>query len=267
MTGRWGLVQAQKGGYLFKGLAHLGTDTTPVYMSDSNVNLTIDDVSKVTASFNGFEIRNVASVVKWKKVNITSLSTVSRGYFKMVDNAIHEPDDCVFTDMGTFEYLSNAVPIKITHSRCDLVTQGGATMVDGYINNPNGPIGILIDNLNIITGYTFISTGSNYGADLGTVATISYNWNNKEEGHVIGVAGTDVGVTPTGNETLLVSVNAGEVLTISVASGASTPSVANSGLGTVDVIAGLLLISFIVKSKITGLGIPDANITDRKSVV
>ena len=86
------------------------------------------------------------------------------------------------------------------------------------------------------------------------------DWKNKESLHVTGVAGTDVGVTPTGNETILANVSAGQVLTINVASGASTPSVANSGTGTVDVVAGLLPISFTVKSKTTGLGIPDANV-------
>ena len=91
------------------------------------------------------------------------------------------------------------------------------------------------------------SDGTGYGIDIsGTPVTTNSSmiWDNIESGYVVGTTGANVGLTPTGNETILVSVDTGIILTINVSATASTPSIANSGLGQVDVIAGQNIIGF-----------------------
>ena len=93
----------------------------------------------------------------------------------------------------------------------------------------------------------FVSDGTGYGAELTSEITTdaSMSWNNKLTDYVVGTSGENVGVTPTGNEAILANVASGQTLTVNVASGASTPSVANSGLGTVDVISGQVIMTLI----------------------
>jgi hypothetical protein len=78
-------------------------------------------------------------------------------------------------------------------------------------------------------------------------------WNNTESGYVAGTAGASVDdKTPTGNETITCDVDSGFTLTINVAAGASTPSVANDGLGDVDVVVGQTNFKFTLNPSITG---------------
>ena len=114
------------------------------------------------------------------------------------------------------------------------------------INNPT-TTGATAATINFFTDFTFNSDGTGYGVDVsGTPVTTnsSMNWDNLESGYVVGTTGTDVGLTPTGNETILVDVDSGITLTINVSATASTPSVANSGLGQVDIIAGQKTMTF-----------------------
>lgn len=125
-----------------------------------------------------------------------------------------------------------------TSGAIDVLATG--TFTNNIINKSTSPLTVV--SLATLDTNSFISSGTGYGIDLGTIAaTQSMTWNSSLSGYVTGTAGTDVGVTPTGNEAILVSVDSGQTLTISVASGASIPSVANSGLGTVDVVSSFSL--------------------------
>ncbi len=261
-TNRWGLLQEIAGGFKMQGLMSFGTASTPVEFVDKNTSIVIANTLKVSSNFNKIEVVNASSVVEWTAIAISALGSVSKGVFEVVDDlATVDLISCTFTDMGTFTFGSNSTITNTIHRRCDLVTQNGCTMTGGTIDNATGAAGALSDSLGLITNYKFNSSGTGYAIDLGNITTTqSLTWNNQESGYVIGTAGTDVGVTPTGDETILCNVSAGEVLTIAVASGASTPSVANSGSGTVNVEAGLLPLTITVKAADTGLGIPDANV-------
>jgi len=90
-----------------------------------------------------------------------------------------------------------------------------------------------------ITDCSFVSDGSNYGIDIGTVSsTTSVNWNNFLSGYETGTTGSPVTTTTTGNEAIRVNVASGQTLTINVGSGYGIPSVRNDGSGTVNVVAG-----------------------------
>ena len=251
-TTRYNLLQPIKGGYQQRGLVSLGTTATAVYFDDANLNISLADDVNVSANFNRWEVNNASSEVYMTAISVSALGITSKGRFVVVDNAIVEKTSCTFTDMDYFTYQSNSTLLTTTYRRCGLVTQGGATITNVTFDAPSGTTGLSADILNSVTKCTFNSDGTGYAVDIGTVDTVSVNWDNYESGYVVGVTGTDVGVTPTGNETILVSVNAGEVLTVNVQTGASTPSIANAGTGTVNVVAGLVTADWTINPSITG---------------
>lgn len=122
---------------------------------------------------------------------------------------------------------------------------GTATLKNSDIYKSTGTEAVKCVDLARVSADTFTSDGTGYAVDLITeiVADITMPWDNKVLDYVAGVSGTNVGVTPTGNEAILVNVASGKKITINVADGASTPSVANVGLGTVDIVSGLLTIA------------------------
>ena len=126
ITNKWNLLDPIDGGYSHQGLMSLGLTATVVDFRDSNRNISIANTINVTAGFNAIEIHNASSNVEWIAINISALGTVSKGTFEMIDNATVNIDTCVFTDMSTFIFLSNAVLIATTFRRCDQITHGGA---------------------------------------------------------------------------------------------------------------------------------------------
>jgi len=219
--------------------SYLGINTS--MFGNSNGLLYFSKDSGITFDYDGGTFENLSTVAHdsdWSMQNCIlsrcASRTITGGVFD--DNKISESDPLIIDGSTTYrndvkDHLSN-----------------GATCV-----SPS--------DLSSINGWYFKRDANGYGVDIGNITTtISLDWKNTESGYTTGTAGTDVGVTPTGAETILCNVSNGEVLTISVESGASTPSVANSGLGTVNVVAGLLPISISVKNAQTGLGIPDANV-------
>ena len=243
LANKYGLLREFNGAYLHQGLMSFGTAATAVYFEDSNVNINIMNTENVTSLFNRYEVNNASSTLKWTAVSISALGTVSKGDFVVIDDATVEKTSCTFTDMNSFTYQSNSTILTSIYRRCGLVTQNGSTMTEDTFDNPSGPIALLADNLSLIES-TFNSDGTGYAVSLGDITTtVSVDWKIKESGYVTGTSGTDVGVTPTGNETIYVNVSVGETLTINIASGASTPSVANAGAGTVDVIAGVVTLA------------------------
>jgi len=244
--GRSGLIQAVGAGYLYKGLMSLGITGTLVDMRDANTNISIDNTTKVTSSFNRIEVHNASSNIEWNRVNITALGTVSRGEFEMIDNATVEFTDCVFTDMSTFIFQSNATLLRQVFSRCDLITQGGGTFTACTFSKSTSSVSLSTNNLSLVTKCSFESDGSNHAIDLGVIgSTQSMTWDNLDTGYT---------ASSSGNETIVVSVATGIVLTINVAVTGSTPSVYNigtGGAGAISVVAGLKTFAFTVSPSIT----------------
>ena len=254
---RLGLFQLQAGSYRWQGLMSLGITATAVDFRDSNTSIVIANTPVVSAAFNRIEIHHVDSNVEWTSININAVGvndptivTNSIGTFEVIDNATVVKIGCTFTDMGTFIYNDGSNPNTIsttTYRRCGQVSQIGATFTSCDFEATTAAAALLADTLGEVTDCLFTSDGSSYACDIGTITvTGSLTWNNQETGYVAGSAGTDVGVTPTGNETIVVVVNSGQVLTINVTAGASTPSVAATGAGTVNVVAGAVTTAITV---------------------
>lgn len=227
---RFNLLKNIEGGYKAQGLISLGLTTTLVYFDDSNVNISLANNLKVSSAFNRIEVHHASSTVNWTAVNITSLGTVSRGTFEMIDNATVAFNTCVFTDMSTFIFQSNATLTSSTFRRCEVITQDGATFTDTIFDDITSSVSLTVTNLAVVTGCTFNSDGSNHAIDLGTITTnTGVSWDNFLN---------DYAVTngSTGNEAVLVSVDNGVTLTINVTSRATSPTYYNTGTGTVSVV-------------------------------
>ena len=268
INNKYGLLREFNNSYLHQGLMSFGTAGTLVDFRDSSVTINIMNTENVTANFNRYEVNNSGSRLDWTAITITALGTVSKGDFEAIANADINKTSCTFTDMGTFIYQSNSTILTSIYRRCDNVTQGGAVITSCTFDESVGTSAVTVNNLANVTSCTFNSSGTGYGVDIGNVTTTSsLTWGNFESGYVAGSTGTDVGVTPTGNETILVNVSVGEVLTINVATGASTPSVANAGTGTVNVVAGLVDFKFTVSPSITSYEYRIYSVTAKGSLV
>lgn len=255
-SARWGLFQAIAGGYKFKGLMILGYGALTNF-TDSNKSIVIDDTEWVAANFNRIEIRNASSAINWTNISISALGTVSKGEFEAVDNATLNLSSCTFTDMSTFIFQSNSTVTDSTFRRCGQITSGGATFDGCLITNSTAAVSVSASSPSDIedfTDCTFVSDGSNHAMDLGTVSsTVSYNWNNSLSGY----AGSD---GSTGNEAIKVNVASSQTLTINVGAGYTSPSIYNTGPGTVSVVSGQVTTTVTVKDLSTGLPIEGASV-------
>ena len=138
-TARWGLFQEIVGGYLFKGNMILGY--TACTVDDSDKSITIDNTEFVASTFNAIEIKNATSNITWTNIKVTSLSSTSPGTFEVVDNATVLLDTCGFTDMGTFDFLSNTTVQDCTFKNCGQITTGGADMTGSIVDGYSGTAG------------------------------------------------------------------------------------------------------------------------------
>ena len=232
---RFNLLKYLGNGYSARGLMTFGTAATAVYFEDSDKSITIADDPKVGVNFNQGVVNNVASVLNWTNISISNLSSVAKYKFTVNDNAETNHIGCVFTDLGAFNYGSNSTNTKNTYRRQELISQLGAIFADCTFDKSAVAVALLVSNLNIITGCTFNSNGTGHAVDLGTVAsTSSLTWANYINGYAI-IDGV------TGNEAILVNVSSGQTLTINVSQGYDTPTIYNTGLGTVIVVSSVTL--------------------------
>lgn len=253
-SNRWGLIQETAGGYLWKGRMQLGTATNAVDFRDSNVTIFIQWTPKVTANFNLIECINASSNIEMTGFQFVQLdtTTASKGRFLMTNQCDVSLDSCVFNDMDTFVFDKGGTKtvdvIDCTFARCGQITQGLATITGAFINKSTASTSLVVNDISEVTGNTFISDGSNHAVDLGsyttgtsgTPVTTGITWDNIATSYASGSTGSPITPTSTGNEIITVNVGQYDTLNISVAAGATVPSVRNtaSTAGTINVIAG-----------------------------
>ena len=166
--------------------------------------------------------------------------------------------NAVLTDCST-RSINGGVFDNNTVNTSDTITMSATGSFSGNIIYKSiGAVSVLTADLAYVDNGTFISDGSNHAVELTSIGDGSMDWNCVTTDYDTGATGSPVTPTNTGNEDIYVSATTGTI-SISVASGATTPSIKSAG-ATVNVIAGLLPITFTVKSKSTGLGIPDAHV-------
>ena len=224
---RFGQARFQNGAYVCQGIISLGSGATATYFDDSSRTVVFANNFLSYADFNRLEIRNASSTINLDSMSFSALGTVARGNFEMVDNATVNITGSSFLDMGTFIFQSNAVVDTTAFRRCDLITIGNATFTECTFSNSIATSTTSTSTLNNFDGCTFISDGSNHAVNLGTISANTEMSSNNTFTNYATTNGS------TGNEAILVNVNTGVTLTINVSPGTSTPSVYNTGAGTV----------------------------------
>lgn len=239
-TGRFGLIQAEGLGYLYKGLMSLGTAGTAVDMRDSNTSITIDDTTKTLATFNRIEVNNASSNIEWTSISFGALGTNSKGQFEAIDNATITKTACTFTDMDSFTYQSNSTLDVCTFRRCGIVTMGGCTITNSTFDTATGTSSVNTADLEILTDCTFNSDGSNHAVELTALGNGTMNWNNYLTDYAVADGST-------GNEAIYVNVATG-TLTINVGAGYTIPYIRTAG-AVVTVVAGQVTTTITVKNQ------------------
>lgn len=225
---RWGIFSYANGTYTLQGRLAFG-NSLAVDFRDSNRIIFIKSTPFVSTNFNTFEITNVSSRVDWTNITINSLTTTSPGRVLVSNNADFNVQGCVFSDLGTFSFLSNSSIDDTTFRRCGQITTGGCSFTNNFVRNSTAAssVSTTFSNFSTITGNDFLSDGSNHAITVASSAgTTNITWNNTLSGYVTGTAGTNVGTTSgTGNEAIYITGTATSTVNITVAAGATIPSI------------------------------------------
>ena len=256
-TSFWGwLSSAGAKGGLYIGPA---TGTTASWFVDSAFSVKFLD-EKVAAGFYGFFLRGANTTCTWTLASISAENPTNARWSIILDSGMGSVTGG-FTDNTSVWTGSDAITLNqyATLTATTIIdgvsmTQNGADLDGITVINPSTAANVAYATIDTIANLVadFQSAGTGHAVDIGNYsANTSVTWNCTESGYVAGTAGTSVDdKTPTGNETIVVDVDSGITLTINVGTGASTPSVANSGLGDVDVVVGQTTFDFTLNPSI-----------------
>lgn len=246
---RWGLLSLIGGSYQMSGLFVMGTATNAVDFRDSNRTIFFRAHDRVTANFNGIEVRNASSNVQWTNISIQALGTASPGRWITTDNATIALDGCTFTDMGTFGFLSNLTATGTTWRRCGQITLAGGSILDSLVTGYTGASNTSALLWNVATdpngkldGTTFTKgSGTTHAIEFGTTSPLSmtltdvtfsgYNASNNQNDSAIHVKRTTGTVTITidGGTTPSYRSDGATVVLVAGAVTASVKAISESG--------------------------------------
>lgn len=117
----------------------------------------------------------------------------------------------------------------MSFDECGEIVTNGASFTNNSVVNSTAAASLsaTFTNLPNITGNSFVSDGSNHAVQVPTVAgTTNITWNNTLSGYVTGTAGNNVGTTSgTGNEAIYITGTTTSTINITVAAGATIPSI------------------------------------------
>lgn len=270
VSNRWGILNSIGGSYELQGRFVIGQNNagTPTLcrFEDSDVNIALVDTDHAATGFTQIIVDHASTVCNWTNVILAALGSRNPGRF--VVNAANPEVNVTggtWTAIGATTLRSNCTMTSMTWRRCSTITANGASFTDcvfdswqhnGTTAPPFPSAQLVISDLDLLDNCTFIKpSGSTVHAiNLGTIsASDTMNWNNTDSGY----ASTN---GSTGNETILVNVANFQTLTINVAAGATTPSVYNTGAGTVNVVSGQVTTTITVVDIDTGSAIQNANV-------
>ena len=138
------------------------------------------------------------------------------------------------------------------------LTSGSDFAKENTIRGTSGIISINLPDLEYISTNKFKSSGSNHAVELTTIGDGTMNWNCITADFDTGSTGSPVTTTTTGNEDIYISATSG-TLTISVATGATIPSIWSAG-ATINVVAGQVTTTITVRDKISKAVIENARV-------
>ena len=158
-----------------------------------------------------------------------------KGFNTLTTAASQTMSGIVFQSGGTSS-VANTIDVS-TFNQCGAISFTGAGKLTGCtVNKPTSPV--VASDLNKVDDCTFVSDGTGYAVDLGTVnvsaGDVTFTWKGSHSGY---------GANQTTNAVITANVTNGGTnkLVISVADGYSTPTVNNTGSGgaaDVSIVAG-----------------------------
>lgn len=273
-TARWGQFQRTPGSstnFTMQCRLEFGKTTatsSACTFTDSNKNITINDLEYTATGFIEFDVTQ-ASTVDISNCNFTATTGANtKGNWVSTSSTSVDLTGCSFTNMGTFGFDANTTIEGCTFRNCNTLTQSSATIDGSIITNSAAAIALTstpttIGSLGANSPNTFVGDGTTtpgHAVDMGTYATTgTVNWYNILDNGVTNASeweGSTQAATagPTGdaNAAIKVNVTSGNALKISVAAGATIPTVYNTGTGTVEITANEVTLTITVKDINTG---------------
>lgn len=257
IANRWGILTSVAGSYELQGRFVIGQNNagtaTLCRFQDSDVNIAFVNTAHAASDFTQIIVDHASTVCNLTNLNLTALGTANPGRFVVnANNPTVSITGGTWTGIGITTLRSNTTVTGTTWRAAAKVTANGASFTDCVFDSSSATEALGIADLDLLDNCTFISDGTGHGVDLGTIsATDTMGWNCTDTGYT---------AASSGNETILVNVASGQTLTINVAAGASTPSVYNTGAGTVNVVSGQVTLTVTVRDINTNAVIEGARV-------
>ncbi len=259
-TNAWGILTLASGAYELQGAFVIGQNSSGVAtlarFKDSDQAISVVDTPHSASDFSKIVIDHASTRAELTNINIKALGTNNRGLFDVTaNNPTVIIDGGTWTDIGAVTFRSNTTIDGLTLRRTDTVTSNGSAITNALFDQCRAAKTLIAANLNEVSSSQFISDGSNNAVEL-TGAAATYSWDNTLSGYDAGVTGNGVEVTGglvTGNEAIHITATTG-TFNISVADGASVPSVSSAG-AIVNVTANQITIQVTVLDDDTGSAI------------
>jgi hypothetical protein len=256
---RWGILTKVGVTYELQGRFVIGQNNsktpTLAYMDDSDVTILIVDTVHTETDFSQIIIDHASTEVYWSNVSITAGGTNNPGQLT-VNNAstVVEITGGTYTGMGITTLRAGCVMDGVTWRGCDTTTLNSGSLANCTFDSSSSTIALDCDDLDLLDECTFVSDGTGYGIDMGTIAASdTMGWNCTDAGYAA-QGGT------AANRTILVNVATSQTLTINVAAGATTPTYNNTGAGTVSVVSGQVTTTITVVDIDDQTAVENANV-------
>lgn len=217
-----------------------GTVTCTINMSN------MTSFSMTAGSMNNITTITFGSTSTINRANFNDITTFNTGSSTFTNNTLGTvttanistaATGCSFNSVATPNVTAALTNCAFNESGEVDISTGGGTLTSCSFTNTTAAIALTVADLNDIDDLTFTGDNTSHAVDLGTISTnTTRNWNHTV---VSGYAATNQAAnatsTPGDSEVILVNVATGVTLTISVASGASSPTYRNTGPGTVEI--------------------------------
>lgn len=248
LANRWGVFTPILGQYVLQGKLTIGQDPTGTptlcFFEDSFKTIVVEENPHASTTFNEIIIDHSSTNCTWDFITVRSLSSTSRGAVTVTNNnPVFNVSDSVWQGIGNTTLQSNSVMVRVSWVATLSIMTNGASLTDCAIANNASSSAVVCSDLADLTTCSFTSSGSGHAVELDSLGSGSMIWSNT----LTSYAGTD---GSTGDEALFVNVASGNI-TISVADGATTPSVRTAG-AICTVVAGLKTFTFTVNPAIVG---------------
>lgn len=237
-TSKWGWWSSVQGAVLGKGGVYIGpaTGTATSVFNDSGFAVIFAD-ELVAQGFYDINMRGSGTDVTWELGNIAAADPAVARWNITVDSTVNSFSDTngVWTGSDNIVLNTNSTLTGTTVIDGTSLTQNSAVITNCSFLDPNTTAGVAYltaNNIGSITGCNFVGNGTGHAVDLGTINTATtLSWDNSFSGY----SGTGNNAPITVNYTD--TVNPLEINVV----GGNTPTVNNTGAGTVNVISDFTL--------------------------